>query len=110
MLLFGEAAGAPAPWSVYLDRGAATLVDPQSPSAAAVVCGAVLTALPAEAGLAAARRLPGLRPLYAARLTGEVSVSNAAFALASGVPSMVPILGIPISRPPTPSSSPRTRR
>jgi hypothetical protein len=63
----------------------------------AVVCGAVLSALPAEARLGAARRLPGLRPWFAARLTSEVSVSNAAFALASGVPSMVPILGIPIS-------------
>jgi len=97
VLLFGEALGAPPQWSVYLDRGAATLVNPQSPAAAAVVCGAVLGALPAEARLAAARRLPGLRPLFAAHLTGEVAVSNAAFALASGVPSLVPFLGIPIS-------------
>lgn len=96
-LLFGEASGVPAPWSAYLDRGAATLVDPRSSAAAAIVCGAVLSALPAEARLAAARRLPGLRPWFAARLTSEVSVSNAAFALASGVPSLVPILGIPIS-------------
>jgi hypothetical protein len=97
VLLFGEAAGTPAPWSAYLDRGAATLVDPQSSAAAASVCGAVLTALPVEARLAAARRLPGLRPWFAARLTSEVAMSNAAFALASGVPSLVPILGIPIS-------------
>ena len=97
VLLFGEAPGAPTPWSAYLDRGAATLVDPQSAAAAAIVGGAVLDALPAEARLAAARRLPGLRPLFAAHLTGEVSVSNAAFALASGVPSLVPFLGIPIS-------------
>ena len=97
VLLFGEAAGAPPPWSAYLDRGAAMLVDPQSPAAAAVVAGAVLDALPAEVRLSAARRLPGLRPLFATRLTGEVSLSNAAFALASGVPSMVPFLGIPIS-------------
>jgi len=97
VLFFGEAAGAPTPWSAYLDRGAAILVDAQSHAAAAAVGGAVLDALPAEARLAAARRLPGLRPLFAARLTGEVSVSNAAFALASGVPSLVPILGIPIS-------------
>lgn len=97
VLLFGEDPGAPTPWSAYLDRRAATLVDPQSPAAAAIVGGAVLDALPAEARLAAARRLPGLRPWFAARLTSEVSVSNAAFALASGVPSVVPILGIPIS-------------
>ena len=97
VLLFGEDPGASTPWSAYLDRRAATLVDPQSPAAAAIVGGAVLDALPAEARLAAARRLPGLRPWFAARLTSEVSMSNAAFALASGVPSLVPILGIPIS-------------
>jgi hypothetical protein len=97
VLLLGEDLGAPTPWSAYLDRGVATLVDPQSPAAAGVICGAVLTALPAAARLGAARRLPGLRPWFAARLTSEVSLSNAAFALASGVPSMVPILGIPIS-------------
>jgi hypothetical protein len=97
VLLFGEAVGAPTPWSAYLDRGAATLVDPRSPAAAARACGAVLSALPADARLAAARRLPGLRAWFAARLTSEVSISNAAFALASGVPSLVPFLGIPIS-------------
>jgi hypothetical protein len=97
VMLFGDAAaGAPAAWSPYLGRGA-TLVDPQSPAAAAVVGGAVLDGLPAEVRLAAARGLPGLRPWFAARLTGEVSMSNAAFALASGVPSLVPMLGIPIS-------------
>jgi len=97
VLLFGEDAGGPTPWSAYLDRGAAMLVDPQSSAAASMIGGAVLDALPAEVRLAAARRLPGLRPLFAARLTGEVAVSNAAFALASGVPSLVPFLGIPIS-------------
>ena len=97
VLLFGEAAGPATPWAAYLEQGEATLVDPQAPSAAGTVGEIVLAALPAEARLASARRLPGLRPLFAARLTGEVSVSNAAVALASGVPSMVPILGIPIS-------------
>jgi hypothetical protein len=97
VLLFGEAVGAPTPWSAYLDRSAATLVDPRSPAAAARAYGAILSALPADARLAAARRLPGLRAWFAARLTSEVSISNAAFALASGVPSLVPFLGIPIS-------------
>jgi len=97
VMVFSEAAGAPTPWPASLDWGSATRVDPQSPGAAATVCGAVLSALPREARLAAARRLPGLRPWFSARLTSEVSMSNAAFALASGVPSMVPILGIPIS-------------
>jgi hypothetical protein len=96
-VLFGEAPLESTPWSAYLDRGAATLVDPRSPATAAAAAGAVLDALPAGARLAAARRLPGLRPPFAARLTTEVSLSNAAFALASGVPSLVPFLGIPIS-------------
>jgi uncharacterized protein (DUF697 family) len=104
VLLFGAAAEAPGDgfgdmkaWAPYLDRGQMTLVDPESPDAAATVCRAVYDALPSEARLSAARRLPGLRPLYASRLAGEVSLSNATVALASGVPSLVPILGIPIS-------------
>ncbi len=96
-VLFGEPAGAATPQSDYQFWSAATRVDPHAPDAAAAVCGAVLSGLPKEARLAAARLLPGLRPWFAARLTNEVSMSNAAFALASGVPSLVPILGIPIS-------------
>ena len=97
LLFFGDDPGAPMMRFGYADRGAATFVDPRSPTAPTSVAAAVLNALPAEAHLAAARRLPGLRPLFAARLTGEVATSNAAFALASGVPSLVPFLGIPIS-------------
>ncbi len=96
VLLFGDP-GPSTPWSAYLDRGAAILVDSGDPGAAALVAGAALGALPAEVRLAAARRLPGLRPQFAARLTGEVSASNAAVALASGVPSLVPLLSIPLA-------------
>lgn len=84
-------------WGPYLDQRLALAVDPDAHGAGMKLCGAVLDALPHEMRLAAARHLPGLRPLYAARLTGEVSVSNAAVALASGVPSIVPILGIPLA-------------
>jgi hypothetical protein len=84
-------------WGPYLDQRLALAVDPTAPGAGMKLCGAVLDALPHDLRLAAARRLPGLRPLFAARLTGEVSVSNAAVALASGVPSIVPILGIPLA-------------
>ena len=97
VLLFGDPMSVPAPWTEYAARGAATVVDPRSPAAVDVVAGAVLDGLPAGAHLAAARRLPGLRPLFTSRLTGEVSASNAAVALASGVPSLVPILGIPLA-------------
>ena len=72
-------------------------VDPRAADAVERLAEVVLAALPEELHLAAARRLPGLRPAVARRLTAEVSLSNAAFALASGVPSLVPILGIPIS-------------
>ena len=84
-------------WGPYLDQRLALAVDPDAHGAGMSLCGAVLDALPHELRLAAARRLPGLRPLYASRLTTEVSVSNAAVALASGVPSIVPILGIPLA-------------
>jgi len=97
VLFFGEDPSAPTRRFGHTDKGAAAMVDPRSPTAATAVAAAVLDALPAETHLAAARRLPGLRPLFAARLTGEVATSNAAFALASGVPSLVPFLGIPIS-------------
>ena len=97
VLLFGDPSRAPESWSEFLRRGAAIMVDPQSVDAAEVVTAAVLESLPADARLVAARRLPGLRPLFASRLTGEVSASNAAVAVASGVPSLVPILGIPLA-------------
>ena len=47
--------------------------------------------------LAATRRIPGLRPHYAHKLTTEVSLSNGAFVVASGLPSLVPVLNIPIA-------------
>lgn len=92
----GAAAGLTT-WGPYLDQRLALAVDPEAHGAGMKLCSAVLDALPHELRLAAARRLPGLRPLFAARLTTEVSVSNAAVALASGVPSIVPILGIPLA-------------
>jgi len=96
-LLFGEYGAAAAPGSATVDPYTATRVDPESPDAAVQVRDAVFDALPRDVRLAAARLLPGLRPAFAARLTSEVSTSNAAVALASGMPSLVPMLGIPIS-------------
>ncbi len=96
-LLFGEYGAAAAPGSASVDPYTATRVDPESPDAVAKVRDAVFDALPRDVRLAAARLLPGLRPAFAARLTSEVATSNAAVALASGVPSLVPLLGIPIS-------------
>jgi len=94
---FGERPHDAAPWLDRLDRRQTTFVEPRAADAAERLAEAVLAALPAELHLAAARRLPGLRHAFTRRLTAEVSLSNAAFTLASGVPSLVPILGIPIS-------------
>ncbi len=80
-----------------VDEGKTLVLRPRAADAADQLAAAVLDALPAASRLAAARRLPGLRPYYARHLTGEVSLSNGAFALASGLPSLVPVLGIPIA-------------
>ena len=97
LVAFGERSHDAAPWLARLDQRQATFVDPRAADAGERLAEAVLAALPQKLHLAAARRLPGLRSVVARRLTAEVSLSNAAFALASGVPSLVPILGIPIS-------------
>ncbi|NLE22980.1 MAG: hypothetical protein GX624_09405 [Actinobacteria bacterium] len=80
-----------------LDRGSTLVLRPRAADARDRLAAAVLDALPAGRRLAAARRLPGLRPHYAHRLTNEVSLSNGAFVVASGLPSLVPVLGIPIA-------------
>lgn len=73
------------------------LPDPQQPEALARLGEAVLARLPREVHLAAARRLPCLRPAFARRLTQSVSRTNATVAMASGVPGLVPFLGIPLT-------------
>jgi uncharacterized protein (DUF697 family) len=80
-----------------LDQGRTLVLRPRAADARDRLAAAVLDALPPGRQLAAARRLPGLRPHYAHRLTNEVSVSNGAFVVASGLPSLVPALGIPIA-------------
>ena len=97
LVVFGERSREVAPWLARLDQRQTTFVDSRAADAAERLAAAVLAALPAGLHLSAARRLAGLRSVYARRLTAEVSLSNAAFALASGVPSLVPLLGIPIS-------------
>ena len=97
LVAFGERPREAAPWLERLDPRHTTFVDPRAADAGERLAAAVLTALPTQLHLAAARRLPGLRSVFARRLTADVSLSNAAFALASGVPSLVPVLGIPIS-------------
>jgi uncharacterized protein (DUF697 family) len=73
------------------------LADPQALDAADRLATAVLSRLPGELHLAAARRLPGLRPIVARDLVGGVSFTNATYALASGLPEQIPILSVPFA-------------
>lgn len=58
---------------------------------------AIVDQLPDDLKLAAARKLPGLRDCVARWLIGDVSFSNASYALASGLPEMIPLLTIPLN-------------
>ena len=80
-----------------LDEGRTLIIRPRSADARDRLAGAVLDALPPGRRLAATRRIPGLRAHYAHKLTTEVSLSNGAFVVASGLPSLVPVLNIPIA-------------
>lgn len=57
----------------------------------------VLRQLPSELQLAAARRLPGLRAMYARELINNTSFSNASYALATGIPEQIPVISIPFA-------------
>lgn len=97
LVLVGEPAAPARSVLRGLDEGRTLVLRPRAADARERLAAAVLDVLPAGRHLSAARRLPGLRPYYARRLTGEVSLSNGAFVLASGLPSLVPALGIPIA-------------
>lgn len=73
------------------------LPDPAAIDAADRLAADVLRRLPAELHLAAARRLPGLRAVYTRELIGNASFSNASYALASGLPEQIPVLGVPFA-------------
>jgi uncharacterized protein (DUF697 family) len=74
-----------------------TIANPQALDAADKIATAILGRLPAELQLAAARRLPGLRPMFARELIGSVAFTNATYALASGLPEQIPIISVPFA-------------
>jgi uncharacterized protein (DUF697 family) len=76
---------------------AVSIADPSALDAADRLAGEVLRRMPTELQLAAARRLPGLRAVYARELIGTTSFSNASYSLASGLPQQIPILGVPFA-------------
>ncbi|HEU5090232.1 MAG TPA: hypothetical protein VFT99_22410 [Roseiflexaceae bacterium] len=74
-----------------------TIADPQALGAPDQLATAVFDRLPEELHLAAARRLPGLRAVYARQLIAATSFTNATYALASGLPEQIPILSVPFA-------------
>lgn len=73
------------------------LPDPDAPDAAQILATVLLERLPGELHLAAARRLPGLRNAVARELVNSTALSNASYALASGIPEQIPILNLPLA-------------
>lgn len=57
----------------------------------------IVDQLPDDVRIAAARKIPGLRDSVGRWLVGDVSFSNATYALTSGVPEMIPLLNIPLN-------------
>lgn len=98
VLLFGErlaATSAPLPPSAA--ARAAVIPDPDHDSAVHRFAEGFYEHLPETRHLAAARRFPGLRTVYARRLINSISTTNATYALASSLPEQIPILGIPFA-------------
>lgn len=74
-----------------------TIADPHALDAADRLAAAVLARLPGELHLAAARRLPGLRGVFARELIGSVAFTNATYSLASGLPEQIPLVSVPFA-------------
>ncbi|MFQ3632687.1 hypothetical protein [Roseiflexus sp.] len=90
-----------APGSAPLPASAAaravTIADPDQTASVNLFSSEFLQRLPAHHHLSAARRLPGIRAVYARRLIESISWTNATYALASSLPEQIPILGIPFA-------------
>lgn len=98
ILLFGtHLAPGSAPLPPSVAARAVTIPDINHTDAAQRLTNALLERLPATHHLAAARRLPGIRSIYARRLIDSTSMTNATYALASSLPEQIPILGIPFA-------------
>ncbi len=98
VLLYGErlASGSAALPAAIHSRTVA-IPDPEALDAADRLATAVLNRLPGELHLSAARRLPGLRAIYARELIASTSFTNATYALASGLPEQIPIISVPFA-------------
>lgn len=73
------------------------IADPSALGAPDQLASAFLARLPTELHLAAVRRLPGLRAVFARELIASTSFTNATYALASGLPEQIPIVSVPFA-------------
>jgi uncharacterized protein (DUF697 family) len=73
------------------------IADPQLPPAALALAATLVPLLPDSMVVAAARRLPGLRTYAARHLINQTAMANATYALATGVPEIVPVLAVPFA-------------
>jgi uncharacterized protein (DUF697 family) len=73
------------------------IADPTQPGAATTLAEALLNRLPGELHLAAARRLPALRPVVGRNLIESTAFSNGTYALVSGLAEQFPVLNITIA-------------
>lgn len=98
VLLFGtRLAPGSAPLPASVAARAVTIPDVNHADATHSFTEGLLERLPATHHLTAARRLPGIRSVYARRLIDSTAMTNAAYALASSLPEQIPILGIPFA-------------
>ncbi len=98
ILLFGtRLAPGSAPLPASVAARAVTIPHIDHADAALRFADGLLERLPATHHLAAARRLPGIRAVYARRLIDSTAMTNATYALASSLPEQIPILGIPFA-------------
>jgi hypothetical protein len=73
-----------------------TLADPDSLPATEQLNRAVLERLPTELHLAAARALPGLRPLLAEQIIGNAAFSNSVYGFFSSIAELLPLLNVTV--------------
>ncbi|MEM8530793.1 MAG: hypothetical protein AAGF95_08115 [Chloroflexota bacterium] len=80
-----------------VDHHVCSIPEPEALDAPDHLAEAVLQRLPSEIHLAAARCLPGLRATFTRESINNTSLTNATYALVSGLPQQIPVLGIPFA-------------
>jgi uncharacterized protein (DUF697 family) len=98
VILTINATSAEQPRTFFAPGSASVTASDDQPATIARVAGpAIVERLPDDLRIAAARRIPSLRDATARWLNGDVSFSNASYALTSGIPEMIPVLNLPLN-------------